>query len=657
VTYTATGGAITAGGVYTAGATAGAFRVIAALTGGSLADTSAVTIQAAPTPTAAECANRQPGWIWCDDFEQDRLSSYFEYNADNGSFTRTAGVGRGSSYGMRVQFAAGQQSAGALHLAFGKTPDAYFKPVDAGTATYRDLYWRMYVMHQAGWVGGGGDKLSRALIFASPSWAEAAFAHVWSGSAGNEGYLMLDPASGTDAAGTLVTTQYNDFANMRWLGGVRSATPIFDAAHVGSWYCVETHAKLNDAGQSNGVFQVWINGALEAQNTGMNWVGNFSQYGFNALFFESYWNAGSPQAQERYFDNIVVSTQPIGCGGAAPAPAPPPAPAAVASVSVTPLSDTLLPGATAQFAATPRDAAGNPLSGRAVSWTSSNTTVSTVSSAGKATGMTPGAVTITATSEGVTGRANVSVVAVPAPPPPPPPSSGAWLLEDFSTYVSTAEWLGDPRGIYSVAEDETTNRMTLDNSTGVTMDGYALTQAARYDYVSPGCSSQTLTRNLKLPSSVKELWLEVYVKFSTNFTTLNVAGCATPPGFKMLFGRFDELVGRAAICWGSQTPPQVTVELGPNVDLYTGTAIAAFADNRWHRLRVHWRISDPNSAIQVNIDGVTVYNRTNFTVGGSNPHIHGIAIGRNLDQGIAAGTMSEWWGRIAAFNTNPGWSF
>jgi hypothetical protein len=124
---------------------------------------------------------------------------------------------------------------------------------------------------------------------------------------------MLDPASGTDAAGVLQTIQYNDFAHMRWLGAVRSATPVFDAAHVGVWHCVEAHAKLNDTGLSNGVFELWIDNALEAQETGMNWVGAYSAFGINAIFFENYWNAGSPVAQDRFFDNIVVSTQRIGC--------------------------------------------------------------------------------------------------------------------------------------------------------------------------------------------------------------------------------------------------------------------------------------------------------------------------------------------------------
>ena len=267
-----------------------------------------------PATGSGECASPQPAWLWCDDFEVDRLSSYFEYEDDVGSFVRVAGAGRNGTYGMRSRFTAGQQSAGALHLAFGKTPSAYFKPVHDGTTIYRDVYWRMYLKNQAGWTGGGGDKLSRGLSFVNANWSQAVFAHVWSGEPGpDDVYLKLDPASGTDAAGVLQTTQYNDFAHMRWLGGVRSATPIFDAAHVGQWRCIEAHARLNDAGQANGVFELWIDGTLEAQEVGMNWVGAYGDYGINAVFFENYWNAGSPQAQERYFDNIIVSTQPIGC--------------------------------------------------------------------------------------------------------------------------------------------------------------------------------------------------------------------------------------------------------------------------------------------------------------------------------------------------------
>ena len=82
---------------------------------------------------------------------------------------------------------------------------------------------------------------------------------------------------------------------------------------MGSWYCVETHVRLNDPGASNGYMEFWVNDGLQARTPNMNWIGAYSAYGLNAVFLENYWNAGSPVAQERYLDRFVVSTGRIGC--------------------------------------------------------------------------------------------------------------------------------------------------------------------------------------------------------------------------------------------------------------------------------------------------------------------------------------------------------
>ncbi len=159
------------------------------------------------------------------------------------------------------------------------------------------------------------DKLSRATSFVSAtSWAQAMIAHVWSGgSAATWDYLVIDPASGTDTAGAVRTTTYNDFPNLRWLGGVRGTAPLFAPASRDRWHCVEAHARLNDAGAANGLFEIWVDGQLDARREGLNWVGTYAAYGINAVFVENYWNAGSPVVQERYLDNLVVSTTRIGC--------------------------------------------------------------------------------------------------------------------------------------------------------------------------------------------------------------------------------------------------------------------------------------------------------------------------------------------------------
>jgi hypothetical protein len=292
-------------------ATGAGTAVIAATIAGKIG-TATLTVSAPSSPPAGpavhECASMNAGWIWCDDYEVDRLGQYFEVD---GGFTRTTQVGVQGSSGMRARWTIGQVNAGSLKLAFGRTPSTYFRPIDSGTRDYREMYWRFYLRNQPGWTGGGGHKLARIISFATAGWAEAMIGHVWSDPPST--VLTLDPASGTDVNGVLKTTKYNDFANLRWLGIASGQTTLFDAAHVGSWYCIETRVRLNDAGLSNGVFEFWINGNLEASRSNLNWVGSYSAYGLNALFLENYWNNGAPAVQERYFDNFVVSTQRIGC--------------------------------------------------------------------------------------------------------------------------------------------------------------------------------------------------------------------------------------------------------------------------------------------------------------------------------------------------------
>jgi uncharacterized protein YjdB len=86
--------------------------------------------------------------------------------------------------------------------------------------------------------------------------------------------------------------------------------------------------------------------------------------------------------------------------------------APVASITITPPgSQTVFQGLTLQLAATLRDGnqPSNILTGRAVSWTTSNPAVATVSSSGLVTGNALGSAQITVESEGVTASVQVTV--------------------------------------------------------------------------------------------------------------------------------------------------------------------------------------------------------------------------------------------------------
>ena len=133
-------------------------------------------------------------------------------------------------------------------------------------------------------------------------------AHVWSSGEA----LTLDPASGV-RAGQVVTTKYNDFGNLKWLGNKpASQFKLHSTEESGRWICVEARAKLNTPGDRDGLNQLWIDDHLEAERRNLDWRGSYAVHGINAVFLEAYWNRGSPVDQSRWIDNFVISTTPIG---------------------------------------------------------------------------------------------------------------------------------------------------------------------------------------------------------------------------------------------------------------------------------------------------------------------------------------------------------
>lgn len=87
-------------------------------------------------------------------------------------------------------------------------------------------------------------------------------------------------------------------------------------------------------------------------------------------------------------------------------------PVSTVTVALTPSS--LLVGQSGQASAVTKDSQGNVLSGRTITWNSSDTTVASVSAAGVFAAKKGGAVTISATSEGRSGGAVLTVAAAQA---------------------------------------------------------------------------------------------------------------------------------------------------------------------------------------------------------------------------------------------------
>lgn len=227
-------------------------------------------------------------------------------------------VGRNGSTGMRVKWQKGEVEAGGLQKFIGRSYLHPNKKIAFPEKDFNEIYWRIDIKNEPGWEGGGGDKVTRATVIASENWQQGMIAHIWSGGTDNDhDYLVMDPATGISKDGRLVSKRYNDFSNLRWLGNKKGSSDLFSSDKTGKWNCVIAHIKLNTPGKPDGIFEFWVNDILQAGTYNLNWHADWNtrpkSYMINAVFFENYWNKGSPRDQERYFDNILITTTPIRC--------------------------------------------------------------------------------------------------------------------------------------------------------------------------------------------------------------------------------------------------------------------------------------------------------------------------------------------------------
>ncbi|MGI9626121.1 MAG: Ig-like domain-containing protein [Longimicrobiales bacterium] len=107
---------------------------------------------------------------------------------------------------------------------------------------------------------------------------------------------------------------------------------------------------------------------------------------------------------------LVLAAVVHGCSGSEPTG---PGVPQISSIQVGPAVATVNLGETAQLTATAMDASGNTLAGQAITWASSDAAVASVDASGLLTALAEGSTTISASSEGVSGTASVTVADPP----------------------------------------------------------------------------------------------------------------------------------------------------------------------------------------------------------------------------------------------------
>lgn len=143
-------------------------------------------------------------------------------------------------------------------------------------------------------------------------------------------------------------------------------------------------------------------------------------------------------------------------------------PVPVAKVEISPEVVTLQVGQAAQLEAVPLDATDNPLPDREVQWSSSEPTIASVSSDGFVTAIVPGVLTVTATSEGISENATITVVPIPVASVVISPSTVELEVEEVTTLsVSLLDVLGRETSGHDVSWSSSNEAIAIVSQQGV----------------------------------------------------------------------------------------------------------------------------------------------------------------------------------------------
>ena len=307
----------------------------------------------------------------------------------------------------------------------------------------------------------------------------------------------------------------------------------------------------------------------------------------------------------------------------------------VATVSVAPASTSIAVGAVVQLTATTKDASGNTLTGRTITWSSSDSTLATVSSSGSVAAVAVGSVTITATSEGKSGQSQI-VVTTPPPPPPPgtdepvDPGSGYLWTDNFDRYASVlamespggcpagsdAYGLPSALSVYGRATAHAAASVSVACQTSYNMEGkptYELitgrggvgkalrgnvatspsTSQGGIDWLSPWNGSNSSFQQDPTKAIVIQFWIR-----------MSPGGHVGPVGGKYLLLWVDNLGGpardRIQFAWTGFNPVVWRPQDGPNTSGFyrTPQPVGPYAnpdvnDGQWHRMT---QLFKPNSS-------------------------------------------------------------
>jgi hypothetical protein len=165
---------------------------------------------------------------------------------------------------------------------------------------YRTVVARWYHKFEEGFTPREGEfppKMARMRCFQGNDWNAAYTVLFWFED--KDGHLSIERA--TRAPG----------AHREWLPNHYANFLLSDPANIGRWICFELRVSLGDGPRSDRI-QAWADGRLVCDIIGDDLAAGNQDLNLNGMSWDCYWNGGSPREESRYYDDLVLSTEPVG---------------------------------------------------------------------------------------------------------------------------------------------------------------------------------------------------------------------------------------------------------------------------------------------------------------------------------------------------------
>jgi len=308
----------------------------------------------------------------------------------------------------------------------------------------------------------------------------------------------------------------------------------------------------------------------------------------------------------------------------------------VASISVSGAQSPLQVGQSVQLSATVRDANNNAISGASVSWSTSNSSVATVSSSGLVRGVSAGSATITASSGGVSASTTIRVEGA-SEPTTPPSGNTAWTNEPAGfRVIEDRDWANGWGSWKTLWNDNA--RMSIVTVSGTPFGSNRVVQQLHPRGLSGG-GSGTAEANFDIPSSTRgqELYVGVWVRVNPEWdghsSGINkflwvAPGGSVQPLWLEMYGQNSNPLRLYVV---DQLPGGCGGGVNPNV------TTSNFVRGKWHKVEMYLkfgRSTSERTTLKVWIDGVLNIDRSDLCTPSS------------AEKAIAMVRLSPIWGGV-----------